>query len=52
MEVYSQIVLQFTHPAILRKLQIALAKYRIRLAELSVTYKFESVRDYNVTFLR
>lgn len=52
MEVYSQIVLQFAHPTQLRKLQRALAKYRIRLAELSATYKFESVREYNATFLR
>lgn len=52
MEVYSQIVLQFVHPGKLRKLQLVLAKYRIRMAELSVTYKFKFIRDYNATFVR
>ena len=52
MEVYGQIVLHFAHLSLLPKLQLALAKYRIRLANLSVTYKFESARDYNAIFMR
>lgn len=52
MKIYSQIVLQFAHPEKLRKLQLALTKYQIRIAELSITYKFESIRNYNATFVR
>lgn len=51
-EVYGQIVLHFAYPSLIPKLQLALAKYQIRLADLSVTYKFESVRDHNATFMR
>lgn len=49
MEVYGQIALHFAHPSLLPKLQLTRAKYQIRLADLSVIYKFESVRDHNAT---
>ena len=52
MEIYGQIVLHFSNSAILGPLQEALSKYRVRLIEMSVIYKFDSIKAYNATFIR
>ena len=52
LEVYGQIILHFSHALLLGQLQQALPEYRCRLMEMSVTYKFDSIREYNATFLR
>ena len=33
-------------------LQQSLSQYRVRLIEMSVIYKFDSIRVYNATFIR
>ena len=50
-EVYSQAVCHYAHPTIALRLQMALSDYRVRLAELSNTYKFDSIREYNSAFM-
>ena len=50
-EVYGQAVCHYAHPTIALRLQMALSDYRFRLAELSNTYKFDSVREYNSAFM-
>ena len=52
MEIYGQIVLHFFNSAILGLLQEALLKYRVRLIEMSVIYKFDSIKTYNAIFMR
>ena len=52
MEVYGQIVLHFSARNLLGPLQQAFSQYRTRLIEMSVIYKFDSIRAYNATFMR
>ena len=52
LEIYSQIVLHFSAVSLLSPLQQSLSQYRVRLIEMSVVYKFDSIRAYNATFMR
>ena len=52
LEVYSQIVLHFSAVSLLGPLQQSLSQYRVRLIEMSVVYKFDSIRTYNAIFMR
>ena len=52
LEIYGQIVLHFSSPAMLAPLQESLSRYRVRLIEMSVIYKFDSIKAYNATFMR
>ena len=52
LEVYSQILLHFSAKAVLDPLQQSLSQYRVRLLEISVIYKFNSIRIYNAVFIR
>ena len=52
LEIYGQIVLHFSNSFLLGPLQEALSKYRVRLIEMSVIYKFDSIKAYNATFMR
>ena len=51
-EIYGQIVLHFSASSLRYPLQQALSQYRVRLLEMSVIYKFESIRTYNIAFMR
>ena len=50
-EVYNQAVCHYAHWTTALRLQLALLDYRFRLTELSDTYKFNSIREYNSTFM-
>ena len=50
-EVYGQVICHFAHPRMALRLYEAWCNYRIRLAELSVLYKFDTVREYNYAFM-
>ena len=52
LEIYGQIVLHFSARSLLGPLQQSLSQYRVRLIEMSVIYKFDSIRAYNATFMR
>ena len=52
LEVYGQILLHFSAKAVLDSLQQSLSQYRVRLLEMSVIYKFDSIRIYNAVFMR
>ena len=52
MEIYGQVILHFSKDSKLDPLQRALSQYRVRLIEMSVIYKFDSIRNYNATFMR
>ena len=52
LEIYGQIVLHFAKDSRLGPLQQSFSEYRVRLIEMSVIYKFDSVREYNETFMR
>ena len=52
LEIYGQIVLHFSNVSIRGPLQESLSKYRVRLIEMSVIYKFDSIKAYNATFMR
>ena len=52
MEIYGQIVLHFSAKSLLDPLQQSFSQYRVRLLEMSVIYKFDSIRAYNATFMR
>ena len=52
LEVYGQILLHFSAKAVLDPLQQSLSQYRVRLLEMSVIYKFDSIRMYNAAFMR
>ena len=52
LEIYGQIVLHFSAKSLLDPLQQSLSQYRVRLIEMSVIYKFDSIRAYNATFIR
>ena len=51
LEVYSQAIAFFAHPAVESSLHRTLSDYRIRLSELSVNYTFSSIREHNHAFL-
>ena len=50
-EVYGQAICHFAHPGMALRLQEALCDYRIRLAELSMVYRFDTVREYSYAFM-
>ena len=50
-EVYGAAICHFAHPSVALRLQEALCDYRIRLAELSMLYRFDTVREYNYAFI-
>ena len=50
-EVYGAAICHFAHPGIAFRLQEALCEYRIRLAELSTLYRFDTVREYHYAFM-
>ena len=52
LEIYGQIVLFFSIKGWREPLQESLSQYRVRLIEMSVIYKFDSIRAYNATFMR
>ena len=52
LEVYGQILLHFSAKAVLDPLQQSLSQYRVRLLEILVIYKFDSIRIYNAAFMR
>ena len=52
MEVYSHIVAHFSQPAWREDLHVAFSQYRFGLAQMSVIYKFDSIRAYNNAFIR
>ena len=51
LEVYSQVISHYTHASVAINLQKALWKSHSRLAELSLTYKFDSIREKNNAFI-
>ncbi len=50
-EVYGQAVCYYAVPTVALRLQEALSDYRVRLAELSIHYKFDSIRAYHHAFM-
>ena len=50
--IYGQIILHFSAVSLLGPLQQSLSQYRVRLIEMSVIYKSDSVRAYNATLMR
>lgn len=52
LKIYGQIVLHFSAKSLLDPLQQSFSQYRVRLLEMSVIYKFDSIRAYNATFMR
>ena len=46
-DVYGQAVCHYAHPTVSTRLQVALLDYRLRLAELHVHYKFDSICIYH-----
>ena len=50
-EVYSQAVYCYAHPNIKLQLHEAFSNYRVRLSDMSVQYKFDSILIYNRAFM-
>lgn len=51
LEIYWQIILHFSAVSLAGPLQQSLSQYRVRLIEMSVVYKFDSIRAYHATFI-
>lgn len=52
LEIYGQIISHFSAASLLGPLQQSLSQYRVRLIEMSVVYKSDSIRAYNATLMR
>ena len=50
-EVYGQAICHFCPPTVAIRLQEALSDYRVRLSDLSVHYRFDSIREYHYAFM-
>ena len=50
-EVYGAAIYYFAYPSVALRLQEALCNYQIRLAELLILYRFDTVREYNYAFM-